>query len=269
MILRILTAAILIPFVLLAIFAFPLPVFLLVVDLVIVFSLREFGALMAASSSGLPTLVYVPCLVFPWILAYCPQFAVPFVIAAVLLLLSWCITLGRQDGGGLFAAGGSVLAFTYLGFPIALIASYHPSSSLSAMEPNRAYELTLVLAFIWTSDAGAYFTGRLFGRHSITPRISPHKTAEGYVAALVFPLLVAVSVGSHLVPDKSSWFLVMASLTVAVFGVLGDLFESQLKRGARIKDTSKLIPGHGGILDRIDSLLFAFPAYHLLTFLLE
>jgi phosphatidate cytidylyltransferase len=269
MILRILTAAILIPFVLLAIFVFPLPVFLVVLDLLIVLSLREFRLFMSSLPTNLPTVVYFPCLVFPWILAYCPQYVAPFVIAGLLLLLSWCITLAQEAGSGLFAAGGSVLAFSYIGFPFALIASYHPCSSVSVMEPNRPYELTMVLALIWTSDAGAYFVGRLFGRHRITPKLSPRKTAEGYVAALLFPLLFAVTIGGLLVPDASNYFLVIAGLTVAVFGIFGDLFESLLKRGANLKDTSDLIPGHGGVLDRIDSLLFAFPAYHLLTFLLE
>ena len=109
MIIRILTAAILIPFVLLAIFVFPLPVFLVVLDLLIVLSLREFGLFMSSLPTNLPTVVYFPCLVYPWILAYCPQYVAPFVIAGLLLLLSWCITLAQEAepvSQELFTIGG-------------------------------------------------------------------------------------------------------------------------------------------------------------------
>jgi phosphatidate cytidylyltransferase len=118
------------------------------------------------------------------------------------------------------------------------------------------------------SDAAALFVGRAIGRHRITPAISPNKTLEGYLAALVVPAFVALAFGHYLLSESSHLSLVLTSIGIAAAGTLGDLFESVLKRGAGIKDTSRLIPGHGGVLDRIDSLLFAVPAYHLTTTLL-
>jgi phosphatidate cytidylyltransferase len=118
------------------------------------------------------------------------------------------------------------------------------------------------------SDAAALFVGRAIGRHNITPLISPNKTLEGYFAGLVLPVAIALVIGKYMLPESSPQFLVLISFIIAAAGTVGDLFESILKRGAEIKNTSNLIPGHGGVLDRVDSLLFAVPAYYLSTDLL-
>lgn len=118
------------------------------------------------------------------------------------------------------------------------------------------------LALVWLADAGAYFAGRALGRHKLAPAISPGKTWEGVlggaVAALLGAWLGAVWLAQEGVPDFLNGGFFWLGL-IAAFSVIGDLFESVLKRWAGFKDSSQLIPGHGGVLDRIDSLLFALP----------
>lgn len=127
----------------------------------------------------------------------------------------------------------------------------------------------LVLAFfvlIWMSDTAAYVFGSLFGKHKLAPNISPGKTWEGFLCSCVFT--VGLAIGLSYIPlfrqwaeIPVSWWIVFA-LIIQVFGLLGDLTESLFKRKAGVKDSGNIIPGHGGVLDRVDSILFAaIPAY--------
>lgn len=118
--------------------------------------------------------------------------------------------------------------------------------------------IVLVFCLLWANDIFAYLTGRLFGKHKLFPRISPGKTIEGSIGGLVFTI-IAMMVFAH----YANWLpladgIGMAAIAV-VFGTLGDLCESMLKRQAGVKDSGKLIPGHGGILDRFDSVMFSVP----------
>lgn len=125
-----------------------------------------------------------------------------------------------------------------------------------------------VLAFfilIWMSDTAAYVCGSLFGKHKLAPHISPGKTWEGFLGSCVFT--VGLAIGLSYIPlfglmgRPLSWWIVYA-LIIQVFGLMGDLLESLFKRKAGVKDSGKIIPGHGGVLDRLDSILFAtIPAY--------
>jgi phosphatidate cytidylyltransferase len=114
------------------------------------------------------------------------------------------------------------------------------------------------MLLIWTSDSGAYFAGKTFGRHKLFPRISPGKTWEGWLGGAVFSLGIGYVLSLYF-QDLSLPYWLGVALIVAVFGVLGDLIESLLKRSLQVKDSGTLIPGHGGILDRFDSLLLVVP----------
>lgn len=264
---RILVAAILIPLVFASILLFPLPAFLLILTALLFLALREFSLLASASGSTLYPISYVLALTAPYLVNYSPHLAAPFSLAAVLITFSWCLLSTNNVKNALPSVAGNILGLCYLAIPFSMIATFHPASPQSEGDPTRPYELILVLLLVWVSDAAALFTGRLIGKHRFTPFISPNKTLEGFLAALIFPVVTAIMIGGYFLPGASMPYLLSAGLIVALTGVLGDLFESILKRGAEIKDTSNLIPGHGGILDRIDSLLFAVPSYHLLTFL--
>lgn len=130
--------------------------------------------------------------------------------------------------------------------------------------------LVWVLALVWSVDTGAYIAGRTCGRHLLLPRVSPKKTWEGLVGGIV--LCAAVAVGTswmlHL-PSKSTYAMLIVAVVVAYFSVIGDLFESMLKRQAQVKDSSGLLPGHGGILDRFDSVIAALPMVVLVLLLLR
>lgn len=119
--------------------------------------------------------------------------------------------------------------------------------------------MLLLLAVIWTGDTVALLVGRRFGKTPFARILSPKKTNEGAVAGLLGGIGIAAALQYFLFPDLPLRHVLTASVLLGIFGQIGDLAESLLKRAAEIKDSSKLIPGHGGVLDRMDSLLFAFP----------
>ncbi|MDO5664137.1 MAG: phosphatidate cytidylyltransferase [Bacteroidia bacterium] len=131
---------------------------------------------------------------------------------------------------------------------------------------SNTYYYAFVLAifvFIWVNDTAAFMVGSLFGKHKLIERISPKKTVEGFIGGIVFSVLAAIVLSSTFFTDYSSAFWIGFGIIAALFGTLGDLFESLIKRTYEVKDSGSLIPGHGGILDRIDSLLIAIPAIYI------
>jgi phosphatidate cytidylyltransferase len=124
--------------------------------------------------------------------------------------------------------------------------------------------LLVAFAIIWAADTGAYFAGRYLGKHKLSPRISPNKTVEGLIGGLL-AALVAALIGAPIAGASVSQLPLVAVVTVATvgFSVVGDLYESLLKRHVGAKDSGGLIPGHGGVLDRIDSVLAALPVFAL------
>lgn len=122
----------------------------------------------------------------------------------------------------------------------------------------------VVLVGIWTCDSFAYFGGRAFGKHKLFERVSPKKTWEGAIAGSV--AAVAACIGLSILLEGPAWYDgIFIGIAAGVFGQLGDLVESHVKRGCDVKDSSQIIPGHGGILDRFDSLLFVAPLVYLYT----
>ena len=155
-------------------------------------------------------------------------------------------------------------AFKLAAGTLAVVPAWCALALLHASEPNGHRWLLLVLAVIWAADSGAYFVGRKFGRRKLSPRISPNKTVEGLAGGGVAALAVAL-IGAPLA-GASVGQLPAVALVVLVtvgFAVVGDLYESLLKRHVGVKDSGDLIPGHGGILDRIDSWLAALPVFAL------
>jgi phosphatidate cytidylyltransferase len=122
--------------------------------------------------------------------------------------------------------------------------------------------LVLLILLVSMADTGAYFAGRFWGRHSLMPNVSPKKTWEGVFGGLLCALLVVVVAGGLMRLDFEQWMTLLGvAVVVVVFSVVGDLLESVLKRQAGVKDSGGLLPGHGGLLDRIDSLLSAAPLF--------
>lgn len=128
--------------------------------------------------------------------------------------------------------------------------------------------LLYVFILTWGVDSGAFFVGRFIGNHKLAPKISPDKTYEGMVGGLITSAIIASCLGQYVPLDTPLIMLLIKSIVAAVASVLGDLTESMFKREAGIKDSGYLIPGHGGILDRIDSLTAAVPIFTYLIFLI-
>ena len=116
-----------------------------------------------------------------------------------------------------------------------------------------------IYIFIWINDTGAYLSGVTLGKHKLFPRISPKKSWEGAIGGALATTASAFAV-AHFFPFMNIWQWVGMALVVVVFGTFGDLTESMIKRHLDIKDSGRILPGHGGILDRLDSMLFAIPA---------
>lgn len=132
---------------------------------------------------------------------------------------------------------------------------------------NHDYEFTPLLllgAFIlvWVNDTGAYIIGKNFGKQKLFPRISPKKTVEGFLGGLFFGCIVSYFIAKLTGTLDFTYWLIL-SIIVSVFGTIGDLIESKFKRQANVKDSGVIMPGHGGLLDRLDSIIFVAPFFYL------
>ena len=258
MILRTLSVAVLAPLVLLIIVLAPAPVFLVFLDLILLIAVLELFRLLAPLGARKPLPAIAACLILPWVWNQGGNAVVAYLLGACLFLFTANLYRFSNHRDALASASASLMALLYLGLPVALLAGYR----------NRSDELLMILAIVWSCDMAAYLVGTRWGRRRITPRLSPAKSLEGFAAGLAAALAVAVLLGYGLL-GRSDWGLLsLMGVVVGLAAILGDLFESLLKRAVGAKDSGSLIPGHGGILDRIDSLLFAFPVYHCLSFLL-
>ncbi|PKM23137.1 MAG: phosphatidate cytidylyltransferase [Gammaproteobacteria bacterium HGW-Gammaproteobacteria-14] len=131
--------------------------------------------------------------------------------------------------------------------------------SAGALGLAGPWALLFILLWVWAADTGAYFAGRAVGRHKLAPRVSPGKTIEGLIGGVILALLVVALVDWQMALSAASGPLLLVALVTVLASALGDLFESMIKREANIKDSGTLLPGHGGMLDRIDSVTAALP----------
>jgi phosphatidate cytidylyltransferase len=178
-------------------------------------------------------------------------------LSALVVISATAVSASVQSRPAVVEAAMSIFPALYLGLPIGAIVALRDVPGTEA--------LLLLVAVVILSDTGQYYTGRLFGRRPLAPSISPGKTVEGAIGGLVAGAAAAMLIGRWWLPAVAPLPRALLGATVAAAGIAGDLFESQLKRNAGVKDSSSLIPGHGGILDRIDSWLFAGPIYYVLV----
>jgi phosphatidate cytidylyltransferase len=164
-------------------------------------------------------------------------------------------TSAAETSGALATAAIAAFAPLYIGVPLGLIAA-------TRWMMGREAALLLILT-VATSDTFQYYSGRLFGRRLLAPVVSPKKTVEGAIGGFVGAALALGVVGAWWLPQMGIAMRIVLGVAVAAVGIVGDLFESLLKRSVSLKDASSVIPGHGGVLDRIDALLFAAPVYYV------
>ena len=246
---RVLTALVLIPLVLALVAWAPRWLFSAVVTLVAVAALREYLTL--AAQSGLGPLTWFSYAATAVLVFWAPLAESPALL--VLAALALAARPARSLEKALPGAAASVLGVLYVGLPLAML------SDLRRLFDGPRWVI-YVLALTWVSDTAAYFGGRAFGRHKLAPRISPGKTWEGAVASLAVSLAFGMAYLAWMRPDMGLAWSGSISAAVNIAGQAGDLVESAVKRGAGAKDSGSMLPGHGGLLDRIDALLFAVPA---------
>ncbi|MFF2287148.1 phosphatidate cytidylyltransferase [Peribacillus butanolivorans] len=178
-----------------------------------------------------------------------------FLMGVLLLLLYTVVSKNRFTFDD---AGFLVITILYLGMGF-----YYLFETRDSLGLGLIYIL-LALFTIWATDSGAYFIGKSLGKRKLWPEISPNKTVEGFFGGIFSALIVGVLFYVFSSLDYTLLQLLLISLIIAIFGQLGDLVQSAYKRHYGVKDSGKLLPGHGGILDRLDSLIFILPILHLL-----
>lgn len=188
-------------------------------------------------------------------------------IVAILLLLPVVLILREmmawprenQQFSPFSNVGVALLGLLYVSLPMSLL-------NLVAFSNGASYDYRRIFALlllVWSSDIGAYAAGKTLGKHKLAPKISPGKTWEGAIGGFLLTLAMGWALG-YLLPELSLTYRLVVAGVVAVFGPLGDLAESMLKRSVDVKDSGKIMPGHGGLLDRFDAFLFILPVLALL-----
>ena len=179
------------------------------------------------------------------------------IVVVSLVVIAWLAIEVLRESRTLEQAAVDLVAPIYIGAPLGM---------LVALQFHSGPRATLLLiATIVVSDSAQYYTGRAFGRHPLAPTISPKKTIEGAVGGVLFGTLFMAVAIQYVFPQTPMFVRMMLGAVVVMFGIVGDLFESRMKRLADMKDSSHLIPGHGGVLDRIDALLFAIPVFYFMV----
>lgn len=175
------------------------------------------------------------------------------------------ITLFKFPKELYFENGKLIFTVVYLALPFGFALGL---PKFSMLDPEKTFTLEVFMLFvlIWSSDTFAYLTGKFFGKHKMAPKISPKKTWEGFAGGVVLTLLLGFFVEQYFPELRGNWMIV--GLLVSIFAPLGDLVESQLKRSFAVKDSGNIIPGHGGVLDRLDSFIICAPVVYL-YFILE
>lgn len=178
------------------------------------------------------------------------------VVIAVVTLFRFSKELYFENGKLIFTVIYTAIPFS---FALAL-------PKFSSEDHTFSLEVFFLFILIWSSDSFAYFAGRLFGKHKMAPKISPKKTWEGFAGGVLLTLILGYFIESNFPELRGNWMFV--GFLVSIFAPLGDLVESQLKRTFGVKDSGNIIPGHGGILDRLDSFIICVPVVYL-YFILE
>ena len=204
--------------------------------------------------------------------------AIPIGAAVFVAILGLAIWRRGVEGRPLGAAAVTVVGAIYTGGMLSFGYSlrYHPYAFADATlgsftVSSGALLLMLPMLVTWASDTGAYAVGRMVGRHKLIPKVSPGKTVEGAIGGIIASVIVAWAFGDLVLRNSAQlgfkwfpWGVVVFGVIISVAAQIGDLFESLIKREAGVKDSSRILPGHGGILDRLDSMFFVLPVSYLL-----
>ncbi len=261
---RVMTAAVLLPLVLLALFKLPVQGIATLIGIAVMIATWELSALIGFAQSW-QRIIYSVAILAAGVFGSIWLLGGGDVIAILGIASVWWIYavvhITREDGsyggvygslGGRIIAGALIMVPTWMGFLL-----------LYSADKDAPFLLLYVLVLVWVADSFAYFTGRAWGRHKLAPSVSPGKSIEGVIGGMAGVVLVAYLAG-HYFWNLEGMALVAwmgASLVAGAISVVGDLTESIFKRRAGVKDSGHLLPGHGGMFDRIDALTAAIPVF--------
>lgn len=261
---RVLAAVVLVPVVLAVVIWAPWPVFATLVLLVALMALREFYDLAQAQGLEpyralglLATAVVVLVLEVPW--PFVARDVAAVLLAVLLAVLARALSRPERMATALGDAGATLVGILYLGLLMGVF------GGIRSFAYGEVW-LVFLLAVVWLGDTAALYGGKLWGRRLMAPQVSPKKTWEGAASSLLVAAAVGFGFGHWFAGDSLRFLGLAVAMNLAAQA--GDLVESLFKRGAQVKDSGALIPGHGGVLDRIDAMLWAAPIlwYYLAYF---
>ena len=218
-------------------------------------ALREFGGLSPVKERNR---------IFDWVWAllgaafppvmffYGPDILFPLLIPLVFLFFVFSMAGRMELREASLELSHKTTGLVYLAVPLSFL-------PLIPVLPHGQWWLMFLLVVVWANDTCAYFTGKYLGKHKLSPEISPKKTLEGAAGGILGGAIAAVLFGYFAMLGHEAWMIFVLSIVIGIIAMIGDLAESFYKRSAGVKDSGTIFPGHGGVLDRIDSLIFVIP----------
>ncbi|WLR43512.1 phosphatidate cytidylyltransferase [Bacillus carboniphilus] len=235
----------------------PFTLFIYILGSIALFEMLRMKKIKLLTFPGITSLILLYMIIFPKgyinILYQFILYKGEAILLVTLLLLSY--TVFSKNKFTFENAGFVLLSSIFLGY------GFH--YAIEVRSEGLVY-IIFALFTIWASDSGAYFIGRAIGKRKLAPHISPNKTIEGALGGIILSVIVATIFSIVIDVSLQLPFLMIVTVVISIFGQLGDLVESALKRHFVVKDSGRIMPGHGGVLDRFDSLLFVLPIFYML-----
>lgn len=263
-ILRVITGAAYVAAIFAALFT-TMPVFFVVFGIIMLFALNEFYKNLKVKDITVDLVLSNALAVGIYLLPIVKFYSIEFPLLSIVIVLAlalFAIELFRNDEQPFQRIAFSLCGIIYVCVPFSLLALYKVENSVDffcTFAPS-SYIILLLFAFTWINDTFAYLTGMLLGKHPLCPKISPKKTIEGFAGGCFFTIVCAAVI-AYVYMEGMELHIVGLAVLIVIASTLGDMVESRFKRWVGVKDSGKMLPGHGGFLDRFDSVIFSIPIF--------
>lgn len=263
-ILRVITGAAYVAAIFAALFT-TMPVFFAVFGIIMLFALNEFYKNLKVKDITVDLVLSNALAVGIYLLPIVKFYSIKFPLLSIVIVLAlalFAIELFRNDEQPFQRIAFSLCGIIYVCVPFSLLALYKVENSVDffcTFAPS-SYMILLLFAFTWINDTFAYLTGMLLGKHPLCPKISPKKTIEGFAGGCFFTIVCAAVI-AYVYMEGMELHIIGLAVLIVIASTLGDMVESRFKRWVGVKDSGKMLPGHGGFLDRFDSVIFSIPIF--------